>query len=114
MKTKVCGLKFASNISEIVKLNVDYLGFIFYRRSPRYFNEGLSFDEARRIPKHIKKVGVFVNESSYAILDKVAHYDLDLVQLHGNENAEQCKELKQYVKVIKAFHVNEDFELSVF
>ncbi len=113
MKLKACGLKDPDNINEIVKLNVNYIGFIFYKPSSRYFNDSLSFDQVRIIPKHITKTGVFVNEDLYSVFNTVAHYDLDAVQLHGNESAEDCLHLKQYVKVIKAFGIDEHFDFKI-
>lgn len=112
MKLKVCGLKHQSNIEELMQLSIDYMGFIFYKKSPRFVDENLSFDFMRSIPKHIKKVGVFVDESSYSICNKIAHYDLDMVQLHGNESSELCKELKPHVKVMKAFQINDNFDFN--
>lgn len=113
MKLKVCGLKHQSNINELNSLSIDYMGFIFYKKSPRNIDNELDFDFMRSIPKHIKKVGVFVNESNYSILNTVTHYDLDLVQLHGEESPETCKELKSNVKIIKAFQITETFDFSV-
>jgi phosphoribosylanthranilate isomerase len=113
MKVKVCGLKYFENISQIAKSKVDYIGFIFYKGSPRYIENELDFDEVRQIPKTIEKVGVFVDQSVYSILNTVAHYDLDLVQLHGSESPKECEELRSYVKVIKAFRLNESFDFSI-
>lgn len=113
MKLKVCGLKYQENIEAIIKLSVNYIGFIFYKNSPRYMDANLSFDFVRSIPKHIKKVGVFVNENSYSILNSVAHYNLDIVQLHGDESEEVCQELKAYVSVIKAFRINDEFKFDI-
>ena len=59
MKIKVCGMRNAENISELIKLKPDYMGFIFYAKSKRYVT---NFPEIK-IPSEIKKVGVFVNES---------------------------------------------------
>jgi len=112
MKIKICGLKYLSNIKALSQLNVDYMGFIFHKPSPRYFNNGVSFDEARQIPKHIRKTGVFVNEPVYSILNLVSVYDLDAVQLHGNESPEECLELRSYVKVIKAFGIKSEADLE--
>ncbi|MES2760839.1 MAG: phosphoribosylanthranilate isomerase [Bacteroidota bacterium] len=112
MKLKVCGLKYPKNIEELIKLPIDYIGFIFYKKSPRFVEENLSFDFARTIPKHIKKTGVFVNENSYSIFNTIAHYDLDMVQLHGNESPDLCAELKPHVKVIKAFQITDDFDFK--
>ncbi len=111
MKIKVCGLRNYENISNVIIAGADHVGFIFYKHSPRYFDEALTFDEMRTIKA--KKVGVFVNESSYSVLDKVAHYDLDLVQLHGNESPEYCEELGKYVETIKAFGISQDFDFGV-
>jgi phosphoribosylanthranilate isomerase len=112
MKVKVCGLKYADNIKDVIKLKADYIGFIFHKGSPRFINENLSFDNVRQFPASVQKVGVFVNESSYHIMDKVAHYDLDFIQLHGAESSSQCAELKPFVKVIKAFGINGDFDFE--
>lgn len=112
MKIKVCGLKHQSNIEELMQSPIDYMGIIFYNKSPRFVDGNLSFDFMRSIPKHIKKVGVFVNETSYSIYNKIAHYNLDIVQLHGNESPEICLELKPYVKVIKAFQINDNFDFK--
>lgn len=112
MKLKVCGLKHEHNIMELMQLPIDYMGFIFYKKSPRFVGENLSFDFVRTILKHIKKTGVFVNESNYSIFNHIAHYDLDIVQLHGNETPELCAELKPYVKVMKAFQIKDDFDFK--
>lgn len=112
MKLKVCGLKHEHNIKELMKLNIDYMGFIFYKNSPRFVNTNLSFDFVRTIPKHIQKTGVFVNESSYLILENIVQYDLNMVQLHGNESPELCAELKKHTKVMKAFQIKEDFDFK--
>lgn len=113
MKLKICGLKYPENIEQITTMNTDYIGFIFHKSSPRYIEQHLSFDFVRSIPKHIQKVGVFVNESSYNIFNAVAHYSLDVVQLHGNESEQLCAELKPYVKIIKAFGIDERFDFTV-
>ena len=112
MKLKVCGLKHEQNIKELMQLPIDCMGFIFYKKSPRFVAEQLSFDFVRTIPKQIKKVGVFVNENNYTIFNHIAHYDLDMVQLHGEETPEKCAELKPHVKVMKAFQINDDFDFK--
>lgn len=112
MKLKVCGLKHQHNITDLIELPIDYMGFIFYEKSPRYIDQNLSFNFMRTIPKSIKKVGVFVNEKPYSIFNQIAHYDLDMVQLHGDETVEVCSELKTHVKVIKAFQINDNFEFN--
>ncbi len=89
MKLKICGMKY--NTAEVAALQPDYLGFIFYDKSPRNF-EGIIPD----LPKSIKKVGVFVDEAINVILQKIEKYELDAIQLHGNESPDYCKELKNH------------------
>ena len=113
MKLKVCGLKYQSNIEELMYEKIDYLGFIFYKRSSRYIDDSISFDFVRQIPKHIQKVGVFVNETADNILNTVAHYNLDVVQLHGDESEKTCEELKPYVTIVKAFRIHDHFNFTI-
>lgn len=113
MKLKVCGLKHQNNIEELSSLSIDYMGFIFYKKSPRYIDNEIDFDFMKSVPKSIKKVGVFVNENSHSIISSVTNYDLDLIQLHGEESAEFCKELKANVKIIKAFQITETFDFRI-
>jgi phosphoribosylanthranilate isomerase len=111
MKIKVCGLKYPNNLNEVSKSGADFVGMIFYDKSPRFVDGSVSFDEARTIKTH--KVGVFVNEPIYSVLNTIAHYDLNLVQLHGSESPEYCQELKSYSKIIKAFGIDADFDFQM-
>ena len=112
MKLKVCGLKNEENILQMLGCNPDYIGFIFYAKSPRYVGKELSVEFTQSI-KTTKKVGVFVNENEVTILDIASRYGLDFVQLHGNETAEFCNEIRESVPVIKAFQIDEDFNFSM-
>ncbi|MDI1316253.1 phosphoribosylanthranilate isomerase [Flavobacterium sp.] len=101
-------MKFPENIIEIASLQPDYLGFIFYEKSPRNFENDIP-----NIPKSIRKVGVFVNASLEEILKKVNQYQLELVQLHGAESPEFCHSLQQNnVKVIKALSIDNQFNFN--
>jgi phosphoribosylanthranilate isomerase len=79
---KVCGLRDRSNIEAILDLGPDYVGFIFYSKSPRFLNDSATILD---LDNSIKKVGVFVNESEDIIRKKVDQYSLDVIQLHGDE-----------------------------
>ena len=104
---KICGMKYPDNILEVSKLLPDYLGFIFYKKSSRYFDGTIP-----EIPKSIKKVGVFVDETEENIIEKIEKYDLNLVQLHGKETPELCEKLQKTVPVIKVFSVDDDFDFQ--
>lgn len=114
---KICGMK--HNIAEVAKLQPDYLGFIFYDKSPRFFD-----GEIPSLPFGIKKVGVFVDEKISKITKLCIQYSLDVIQLHGNESKEYVLDLQAYlvlyyphVLVWKVFSIDDDFDfnqLSIF
>ncbi|RYY29899.1 MAG: phosphoribosylanthranilate isomerase [Sphingobacteriaceae bacterium] len=112
MKIKVCGLKFPENIRAVAALKPDYYGLIFYPHSPRFV--GYEVDEELamlRLPA--KKTGVFVDKDFSTIKNLIQTYQLDAVQLHGNELAETCAVLRKNVEVIKAFGVDENFDFAL-
>jgi phosphoribosylanthranilate isomerase len=114
MLIKICGLKYADNIEALAKLPVDMMGFIFYPKSTRYVDDILDSSTLKNMPKTIKKVGVFVNASIEEILSKQEQFQLDYVQLHGDENANFCKQLKdEKCSIIKSFQIDEQFDFSV-
>lgn len=110
MKLKVCGLKYSDNIRQIAELNPDYMGFIFYNRSKRFVGEDFVMPE---ISTNIKKTGVFVNASEEYVLSKVDKYKLDYVQFHGDENKAYCEKMSGSVNVIKAFGIDDQFDLKI-
>lgn len=114
MKIKVCGMREKANIEQLVSLQPDFIGFIFYDKSPRYIGEELDEEFVRSIPKSIKKVGVFVNANPGYIQNMVKRFDLQYVQLHGNELPDICRTIRQKgVNVIKAFQVDENFNFAM-
>ena len=98
------------NTSEVAALKPDYLGFIFWKPSKRYFEGTMP-----SIPHSIKKVGVFVHATILEIAEKVKTFGLLLVQLHGKETAAFCDELKKaipQIKIIKVFSIKDNFDFS--
>ncbi len=114
MKIKVCGMRERSNIEEVVALQPNFIGFIFYEKSPRFVADLLNEEYIRSIPQNIKKVGVFVNASPGHIVDTVKKYDLQYAQLHGNELPDMCRSLRQKgINIIKAFSIDENFNFNM-
>lgn len=110
MKLKVCGMKYNENIQSIAGLEPNFLGFIFYDKSPRYFTGKIP-----EISDKIKKVGVFVDESINTVISKVNEHDLVIIQLHGNETALYCSTLKEklnQVEIIKVFSIDTKFDFN--
>ncbi len=105
---KVCGMRELENIRYLEELKPDFMGFIFYPKSPRFVGEFPNVPEL-----NVPKVGVFVNETVENVLRFTADFKLDYVQLHGNETAEYCHEIKQHdVKILKAFAVDDKFDFE--
>lgn len=108
MKLKICGMKYSENIQEITEVLPDYLGFIFYEKSPRFFD-----GEIPELANTVQKVGVFVNAPISDILQKIKEYNLQVVQLHGNESPEICEILKIInIPVIKVFSIDDSFDFE--
>ncbi len=107
MKLKVCGMKYSQNITEIENLFPDLMGFIFYEKSKRFFN----LPEIN-LNNKVKRVGVFVNENIQEIKNKIKKYKLDYVQLHGEENVNFCHSLQPFVKIIKVFKIDYNFNFK--
>ena len=137
MDVKVCGMRDADNIREVSQLDIDMMGFIFYPKSPRYVkmlsskagiipdysaeriqrlsatdNERKNAEEMMDL-KLPARVGVFVDDMPQNIVTRVYNYDLDYVQLHGEEPRETIENLratlepdiKPGIKIIKAISV---------
>ncbi len=110
MKLKVCGMKYEANIRAIAELKPDYLGFIFYSKSKRNFD-----GEIPVLSKDIKKTGVFVNETVDSVIHLIEEYQLQAVQLHGDESVSYIEELKSKnieVEIIKVFGIKDSFDFS--
>jgi len=105
-------MKYPDNMLQVGSLLPDYMGFIFWPKSARYFD-----GEMPDLPKSIKKTGVFVNESIQGIEAKVIKYDLQAIQLHGQESLAFCSEIKTKfgtsIEIIKVFSADENFDFSV-
>jgi len=115
VELKICGMKY--NTAEVAALLPDYLGFIFFNGSPRNYDS----QTIPSLPPKIKKVGVFVNASGSEILEKIKKFDLDVIQLHGEETKEYIQELRQLatteaidnLDIWKVFSVKDHFDFSV-
>ncbi|MEO6219969.1 MAG: phosphoribosylanthranilate isomerase [Ginsengibacter sp.] len=107
MKIKVCGITTLGQLEELNKMGIDYAGLIFYERSPRYVLAKLRSKDVSSIKLAIQKTGVFVNATESDIMTQIELYELDLVQLHGNETPAFCNHISNHVKVIKAFRIDE-------
>ena len=106
MKVKICGLHPARDVQLCIDLRVDFLGFVFYEKSPR----NLSFKEIKKLKNYVKKdslfVAVTVNPTN-DFIEKIISENFDYIQLHGSEGNERLKEIKSMgLKIIKTIKIN--------
>ena len=111
MKIKVCGLKYPDNIESVAALNPDFMGFVFYEKSPRFVGESIG-ETLKRIPTDVNRTAVFVNETSENIDKLVDAYNFDVIQLHGDESPDFCNLFRDKVKVMKAFGLTAGFDFD--
>ena len=114
VKVKICGITNYEDAANAAILGADFIGFNFYSLSPRFIDR----DDAKRIinkmPKNLKNVGVFVNEVLEEVKKIVEYVGLDMVQLHGDETPDYCKQIKEETKkeVIKSFRINKKEDIK--
>lgn len=105
LRVKVCGMTVPEQVEALDEMGVDFAGFIFYPKSPRYMADKISPASMRQVKGHIAKVGIFVNMAFDDLMRTVENYRLDMVQLHGDETPFFCDKVANYVTVIKAFRL---------
>jgi len=120
---KVCGMRNPDNIIDLLQLPVDWMGLIFYEKSKRNVPNSAAKGIVAASEGKVKRVGVFVNEDIETIVQKVAKFKLNFVQLHGKESPDYCYDLlaksaKTFgcgddLQIIKAFSVDENFDFSI-
>ena len=104
-KVKICGITSAEDAAAAVEAGADALGFIFYRKSPRYIQPSLARQIIMSLPPLVTPVGVFVDEEQQAVRNLMDDCGLALAQLHGHESAAYCQELGR--PVLKALRVKD-------
>ena len=107
MKVKVCGMRDGENIRQVSKLGVDYIGMIFWEKSPRNVtmipsHAGIIPDTTRlfansETPSCYQRVGVFVDEMAQNIITRVVNFKLDVIQLHGHEEPTLIRNLRSTI-----------------
>jgi phosphoribosylanthranilate isomerase len=111
-RVKICGITNLKDAHHASACGADALGLVFYPGSPRFIEP----EQARRIiaelPPLVTTVGLFVNESPARIREVVAHCGLDTVQLHGDEEPDQCS--YPPCRVIKALRLHDQLGDEVF
>lgn len=112
VQVKICGIKKEEDAKWAASLGADMLGFIFFKKSPRYVSTKLARKIIKGLPPFVLPVGVFVDEQLEIIKDTVKYCSLKIVQLHGKETPQFCKDLRNLlldfpeIKIIKSFRIH--------
>ncbi len=108
MKIKICGLKRPEDIEAVNEVLPDYMGFVFWGRSRRCVSDERAEELAEMVDKRIKKVGVFVDDDPEHILRLCKSGVIDVIQLHGSEDADYIRSIRKSTScpVIKAFNID--------
>lgn len=103
LKIKVCGMRDGENIRQVSELGVDYIGMIFWDKSPRNVtmiptHAGIIPDRASEIARCAcnspLRVGVFVDEMPQNIITRVVNFRLGVIQMHGHETPTLIRNLR--------------------
>ena len=111
VKVKICGITSLRDAVAILKLKPDALGFVFYKRSPRYISPERAKAIIDKLPSSVKKVGVFVNEKERNVKFIADSLKLDMLQFHGNESAGFCGRFRDY-RIVKALRIKDKHSLQ--
>lgn len=102
---KVCGMNRQEDIEYANILKPDYIGFVF-ANSKRKVSKTMAKKLKSLLDSNIKTVGIFVNEDINSVIDIANIVDLDVIQLHGDEDKSYIEKLKNLMKTNK-----KDFEI---
>ena len=113
-KIKLCGLSRACDIEEANRLQPDYIGFVFAKKSRRCVTAEQVGELKKQLRPEIRAVGVFVNEAPEAVAALLNRGVIDLAQLHGSEDAEYIRRLRDLTDspLIQAFRIRSKEDLS--
>lgn len=112
---KICGLKTTIAIDAAIDAGADFIGFVFFPRSPRNLTAEQAETLVEHVPSHIKTVGLFVDASDDDISHVLKHAKLDILQLHGSETPQRIMQLKSRygLPVIKAIKISAPEDLII-
>ena len=112
VKIKICGITNKDDAILAAQLGASALGFIFYKKSPRYVSPFKVRKMIEELPPFVVPVGVFVNQNEGEVRDIVNFCGISTIQFHGDETPQYCRRFSKY-KVIKAFRLKEDFDWKI-
>ena len=112
-RAKICGITRLEDVQAVVQAGADAIGFVFFPPSPRHVDVGQAALLVQAIPAYVQSVGLFVNSSAEEIQNILKKVPLDILQFHGDESPEQCKQIAQAVgrRWYKAIQVKPELDI---
>jgi len=107
VKVKICGITNLIDALKAQEFGADFLGFVFFDKSPRRLAAAEANLIIRELPKGSVKVGLFLDQDIQFVKDTAEKCRLDILQLHGNENPGYVARLKKHFTIIKAFRIKD-------
>lgn len=111
-RIKICGITRAIDLDAALRAGVDAVGFVFYPPSPRALSVEVATDLVRRVPPFVTRVGLFVNAEPASVRQTMAAVPIDLLQFHGEEDAQYCEQFG--LPYLKAARVRPELDLLEF
>ena len=114
MKVKVCGLHPLRDVQLCIDLGVNFLGFVFYEKSPRNIN----LDDVHKLKKYDRQDSLFTAvtvDPSNEFIKKTILGNFDYIQLHGSETNERVREIKSMgLRTIKAVKIKDESDIEYY
>lgn len=114
VKVKICGLTNESSVFQSVRCGASYVGFVFYKKSPRNVTVNTVKQLSKLVPSSVKKVGLFVDPTMEELEKHITKISLDYIQLHGDEAPTSILKIKEFfdIPIIKAIGISEESDLE--
>lgn len=111
LRVKICGITQLDDAECACELGADAIGFIFYKKSPRYITMEQAAEIVRQLPEYVVRVGVFVDTSPNEITKHIETIKLDAVQFHGNYDINDLEQFSSS-QVIAVARVSDTFRAA--
>jgi phosphoribosylanthranilate isomerase len=114
IEVKICGLNTRSAVAAAVSGGARYVGFVFFRRSPRYVDPAYASSLAATVPNGVLRVGLVVDAVDTTLREILARVPLDMLQLHGSESPLRVAEVRERfgLPIMKAIAIAEEADLA--
>jgi phosphoribosylanthranilate isomerase len=114
VKVKICGLRTEETVQTAVKMGADYIGFVFFAKSPRFVTPSQNASLAVHIPAEVTKVGLVVDADDVLLENIMSKGAIDMLQLQGKETPARVAEIKAKtgLPVMKALGVSDERDLA--